>query len=367
MKRERASRFEGFLSKEEEEEDNVLFIDFGNGKKKGKNNNNKNNNKKQKKGNKGGKNKKKNKNVKTYTYEPMSRDMKDKMQIQQCLDYGYDQEDAWDLFTVKGVCQVVEKSFFRLTSAPDPNEVRPLNILQRAFREVIRKWERGEVEYEYVWSQLKAIRMDLRVQRIKNSFTVEVYESHGRIALTEDDMNEFNQCQTVLKELYGEGIVGNEAEFLAYKLLYFVTLRYNAQYQSGSKDTTFILKELSRVPIFHDDCVQHAFRLMMYQMNEDYHNFFILYPSTPHLGKHLIDRIRDRIRVSSLQKMVKTFKPTLPISHVTRELAFESEEECLEFLTTYGTNLAFDPTDNTLIITKTSTFRYQSQQEGSLI
>lgn len=36
------------------------------------------------------------------------------------------------------------------------------------------------------------------------------------------DMGEFNQCQTQLKALYKEGIVGNEMEFVAYRLLYFV-------------------------------------------------------------------------------------------------------------------------------------------------
>jgi len=76
----------------------------------------------------------------------------------------------------------------------------------------------------------------IQVQRIKNEFTVQVYEIHARIALesvcfhlianiliflrvTQNDLVEYNQCQATLKVLYDLGIPGKVEEFTAYRIL----------------------------------------------------------------------------------------------------------------------------------------------------
>ena len=81
--------------------------------------------------------------------------------------------------------------------------------------------------------------------------TVAVYESHARVALECRDLNEYNQCQTQLKQLYSVikskkiEKCGSEFEFIAYRILYYVYLQGNKKYQNGSSDLADIMSSLS--------------------------------------------------------------------------------------------------------------------------
>ena len=105
---------------------------------------------------------------------------------------------------VIGTCATIEKTYFRLTRAPDPATVRPLMVLRAALAMVKQKWRDGSASAVYAWEQLKSIRQDLTIQHIRNAFTVEVYETHARIAMEEGDMASFQQCLSVIRDLARE-------------------------------------------------------------------------------------------------------------------------------------------------------------------
>ena len=66
---------------------------------------------------------------------------------------------------VVGTCQDLEKGYFRLTSAPPPERVRPEQVLALALKHLQKKWQRRDDEnIKYIWvcDQLKAVRVKPR-------------------------------------------------------------------------------------------------------------------------------------------------------------------------------------------------------------
>lgn len=70
----------------------------------------------------------------------------------------------------------------RSRQEPDPSTIRPLAVLIQTLDFLKNKW-RQEGNYPYICDQFKSMRQDLTVQRIKNYFTIQVYEIHARIAM----------------------------------------------------------------------------------------------------------------------------------------------------------------------------------------
>lgn len=195
---------------------------------------------------------------------------------------------------VVGTCQVLEKRFFRLTSAPKPEAVRPLPVLKEALKFVVKKFEHDN-NYNYLWDQFKSLRQDLTVQHIRNEFTVKVYEMHARFALENGDLGEYNACQAQLRLLHKQKLGGKPTEFLAYRILYFVSTHNTMGMNEVLADLT---PEDRRAP-----AVQHALKMRTALALGNYHRFFQLYRDVPFLGGYIADTFVERERLAALAKI----------------------------------------------------------------
>lgn len=198
---------------------------------------------------------------------------------------------------VVGRCQDLEKRYFRLTSAPNPDTVRPLSVLEKTLELLKKKWKK-ENNYSFVCDQFKSLRQDLTVQHIKTEFTVNVYEIHARIALEKGDLGEYNQCQTQLHMLYSQNLGGHPTEFKAYRILYFI-------HTSNRTDMNDVLADLTLIEK-NDAAVKHALDARSALALGNYHKFFQLYLETPNMGAYLMDMFVGRERLAALSNICKS-------------------------------------------------------------
>ncbi|KAJ8103038.1 SAC3/GANP/Nin1/mts3/eIF-3 p25 family-domain-containing protein [Lipomyces tetrasporus] len=227
----------------------------------------------------------------------------------------------------------LEKKYLRLTSAPDPETVRPLHILRHTLDLLKQKWK-SERNYAYICDQFKSMRQDLTVQLIQNEFTVNVYEIHARIALENGDLGEYNQCQTQLRSLYAMNIAGHPNEFLAYRILYLLHTRN----RSDMNDLLIELTDEQKA----DDVIAHALKVREAVTDQDFHSLMRLYLSAPNMGGYIIDSFIDRERHAALEIICKAFRPNVPLRFLTDEIGFESDKACYDFLEKYTLNQFID-------------------------
>ncbi|CAL4953779.1 unnamed protein product [Urochloa decumbens] len=271
-------------------------------------------------------------------------------------DAGLAVEDLdWDALTIKGTCQEIEKEYLRLTRAPDPAEVRPEDVLQKALRMV----ETSKKNYLYKCDQLKSIRQDLTVQRIQNELTIKVYETHARLAIQSGDLPEYNQCQSQLKRLYGEGVKGCNVEFSAYNLL-CVMLHSNSK-----RDLLSLMASLPK-EAKKDATVKHALEVRSAVLSGNYVLFFKLYKVAPNLNSCLMDLYAEQMRFEAIKCMSKSYRPTVPVRYAAQVLGFvgvdevcethgaEGLEKCKKWLNAHGAVLSVDNNGEVQIDSKVS-------------
>ncbi|KAI3508636.1 hypothetical protein L1887_23645 [Cichorium endivia] len=263
----------------------------------------------------------------------------------------------WDSLTVKGTCQEIEKRYLRLTSAPDPATVRPEEVLEKALVMV----QDSQKNYLYKCDQLKSIRQDLTVQRIRNELTVKVYETHARLAIEVGDMSEINQCQSQLRTLYAEGINGCHMEFSAYNLLSVVL------HSNNSRDLLSAMSRLS-IEARKDEAVKHALAVRAAVTAGNYVSFFRLYKIAPNLNTCLMDLYVEKMRYAAVKCMTRSYRPTLPVAYVAQVLGFQSTEnlnendnnntngleECTDWLKAHGASIVMDNSGEMMLDAKAS-------------
>ncbi|KAK0188887.1 SAC3/GANP/Nin1/mts3/eIF-3 p25 family-domain-containing protein [Armillaria mellea] len=239
----------------------------------------------------------------------------------------------WDRYTIVGSSQELFKDYLRLTSEPKPEQIRPYAVLQQTLLELKKRW-REKCSYSWICNQFKSLRQDLTVQRIKNDFTVQVYEIHARMALESNDMVEFNQCQATLKTLYELGIPGKQEEFTAYRILMLLHGRNRSELNLYVGQLTPRQKS--------DSAVKHALDVQKSLAMGNYHALFKLYLNAPNMGGYIMDHLIGRERAKALMIMTKAYK-TLPLSFMHSELAFDDIESAHKFLTEHSSSFFTNP------------------------
>ncbi|KAK3274725.1 hypothetical protein CYMTET_17108 [Cymbomonas tetramitiformis] len=213
---------------------------------------------------------------------------------------------------IKGTCEDLEKSYFRLTSAPDPSTVRPQPVLEAAL-ERLYSLERN---YWYDSDQLKGIRQDLTVQHIYNEFTVKVYEYHARLALEAKEVGEFNGIQTRLIELYAEGLKGHEMEFLAYLIINSTVTGKTAL------EMLPVLKRITKDAI-GDPAVKHAMAVRKAVLVNDWVAYFRLYQSAPNNNARFLELYMDKLRFKAITVCVRVLRTVVPVRDLIKTLGFD--------------------------------------------
>ena len=285
---------------------------------------------------------------------------------------------------IVGTCMTMYKEYVRATDIPDPSEIRPAHILQKWLNHLKGKWEEGtgykwdssgilqndlspkiltytsilnvvsdperkkklSSDYDFMLSQLKAIRNDMNAQRIEGLLYIDLYETHAKIALQCGDTNEFNICQTKLNEAYNESMVGSERthfEFLYYRLLYCIF--------EDSNSVLKIMNSLTKEEKAHL-WIRFALKIRETLATRNYHLFFLLFLRAPGMGKFLIQQYINRERVKALRLIIACFRPTVHIDFLAKELGFgegiindDALDQCKDFCSSVGCKFVTENTE----------------------
>lgn len=242
-----------------------------------------------------------------------------------------DEELAFE--PVVGTCEVVEKDYLRLTTAPKPDMVRPPRVLREAVRRVKAYWTERERDYDWVCRQMKSVRQDYKVQHVEDADAVDAYETHARIALERGDLGEFNTCVAQVQELYKK--VGQaesvQDEFASYRILYNLLVGAS-EWEQGKILAQFSSVERNR------PATRFALRIRQAVISGNYHSYFRLSFDTPPrtMISYLLVHFHDQMRCRALSAMAAAYGPgqpgRVPLLFVFDQLGWHAESDAEESL-----------------------------------
>lgn len=236
----------------------------------------------------------------------------------------------WAGAAVVGTNQSLEKQYLRLTSAPDPTTIRPKYVLEKTFEMLKKKWK-SNPNYKYICEQYKSMRQDLVVQHIRDTFAVDVYETHARTAMAVGDLSEFNQCQTQLILLYDleEKFRKNFFEFTLYRMLYYLITDNSSSLYSMLKDLHCSTRT--------EKAVKYGLELRETVVSNNYVEFFKIYKKAPHNATLLTLKLLPLMRFRALEVICRAYRPgKLEISSVREILQINTIKETQIYVTARG-------------------------------
>lgn len=219
----------------------------------------------------------------------------------------------------------LEKSYLRTTSLLTPEQVRPFPILEKSFKLIVKKWKEKTDDYNYISDQLRSIRQDLTVQCIKNEFTIKVYETNAKISLEAQDLDQFNQCQSLLIPLYKTGIKGNEIEFLALRILYDAMIQPKYSIEN-------LLKEIYNGKSRTKPEIVHALKILKAINEKNYFSFFKLFKESSKFQKLLMQPFISRLQIKALQSLALGYYSEIKIDKIYSQLGFNVQSDFVVFL-----------------------------------
>uniref|UniRef100_A0ACD5YPQ5 Uncharacterized protein n=1 Tax=Avena sativa TaxID=4498 RepID=A0ACD5YPQ5_AVESA len=229
-----------------------------------------------------------------------------------------------DEASIVGTCGDTQKGFFRLTGPADPSKIRPKAVLVEALKLL----QASDRDYNFKTDQLKSIRQDLAVQNIEDEISVQVYEFHARLVLSNGDISELNVCLTKLQQHYQKKLNDHSAEFVAYDILLSAIQGKNIE----------VMSKLGRLPssLKQEEAVKHAQTVTQSMRSGNYVQFFKLYKTAPNLNGQLMSLYFEKMRFGALKCMAKAYTQNIPAIYISKILGFHGTQETVAWLQRHG-------------------------------